>query len=262
VAVSSHAAGANGFVVGSGPHSGAAGGACLACHDQNRTTPPRTFVADFAATNCTHCHVTVGGTAFHDDPTSLGTLHASVADFTSKVTSLGLSAACLSCHADGASAAPANHEQLFPRAAGTAHAGIGCSDCHGSGARDDLTSLQCAACHNAIAGFSTKHAPIGTTAILNLYSAHQLTGTVPLTSPNCLKCHADSQVNRIATHPGGDTGFGRSEHRPAGCISCHATTRPASEKPYPAVDFTFPTPPTRTGTASCYNSCHVAINNN
>jgi hypothetical protein len=45
-------------------------------------------------------------------------------------------------------------------------------------------------------------------------------------------------------------------------LALGAITRSASAKPYPAVDFNFPSPPTRTGTASCYNSCHVAINNN
>ena len=263
VAVASHATGAGGFTVGTGVHSGTAGGACLSCHDQNRTTAPRTFVADFKVTTCVGCHVTVGGTAFHDDQAALATLHAAVPDFTTTVTAKGsLSAACLSCHADGGAGAPANHELLFPRGTGTKHAGIACASCHGTGLRNDLTSLQCATCHNAIAGFSTRHNPVGGIAILNLYAGHVLTGTVPLTSPNCLKCHADSQVDRVAAHSRSDSGYGRVDHYPAGCISCHATTRPASQKPYPAVNFTFPSPPSRTGTASCATSCHNAIPNN
>ena len=262
VAVATHATGARGFIVGAGAHAGTAGGACLACHVQNKTTAPRTFVADFKVTTCVGCHVTVGGTAFHDDQASLTTLHAAVPAFTSTVTSLGLSAACLSCHADGGVGAPANHELLFPRGIGTKHAGIACAQCHGAGVRTDLTSLQCATCHDAIAGFGTRHGPVGGIAILNLYTGHALSGAVPLTSPNCLKCHADSQVNRIASHGRGDSGYGRVDHYPAGCISCHATTRPSSEKPYPAVNFTFPSPPTRTGSASCATSCHNAIPNN
>lgn len=260
VAVSAHAAGAKGFTVGTGTHSGVAGGACLTCHPQNQTTPPRTFVADFSVTTCVGCHVTVGGTgtAFHDDATTLGTLHTAVAAFNVLWTGPQLSAACLTCHADG-SGAPANHEQLFPRAAGTKHAGIGCAQCHGTGLKTDLTALACDSCHNAMTGFSTKHAAIGGIAILNLYAAHVLTGTVPLTSANCVKCHADSQVNRIASHTTSDSGYGRIDHFPAGCISCHATMR--VDKPYPAVDFIIPSP-SRTGTASCFNSCHVAINNN
>ncbi len=263
VKVTAHAAGANGFIVGAGVHSGPAGGACLACHAQDKTTPPRTFVADFKVTTCIGCHtVKVGGVAFHDDQDgSLTTLHATAPTFASTVTSLGLSAACRSCHTDGGAGAPANHELLFPRAAGTRHAGLSCVQCHGTGLRTDLTSLQCAACHNGIAGFVGKHDPIVGKAILNLYVGHLPSGTVPLTSPNCLKCHADSQVNRIASHTIGDSGYGRLDHYPAGCISCHATTRPASQKPYPAVDFTFPSPPTRTGTASCATSCHSAIPN-
>jgi hypothetical protein len=255
VAVSAHAAGAGGFIVGSGVHSGAAGGACLTCHAQNRTTVPRTFVADFSVSTCIACHVTVGGstTAYHDDATSLGTLHASVSTFTTTVSSLGLSAACLSCHADGAGGAPANHELLFPRGTGTKHAGISCAQCHGTGLKTDLTALACDSCHGAIAGFSTKHAAIGGVSILNLYVGHALAGTVPLTSPNCVKCHSDSQVDRIASHPSSGSGPSRSEHAPAGCLSCHAT--PRSDKPYPAIDFTQPSPAS-TSTPSCATSCH------
>ncbi len=66
VTVTGHSAGP-GFPIGVGVHAGAAGGACLACHPQNRTTPPRTFVADFKVTTCVGCHVTVGGSAFHDE---------------------------------------------------------------------------------------------------------------------------------------------------------------------------------------------------
>lgn len=267
VRVAAHATGASGFTVGSGAHAGAAGGACLTCHDQNKTTPPRTFVADFTATNCVGCHDVVVGAvagvnAIHGSAASLAPLHTSVAGFNALWAGPQLSASCLVCHKDGASGAPANHELLFPRASGTKHAGLSCAQCHGTGVRTDLAALQCATCHNAIAGFSTRHGPVGGIAILNLYAGHALTGTVPLTSPNCLKCHADSQVNRIASHPRGDSGYGRVDHYPAGCISCHATTRPASEKPYPAVNFTFPSPPSRTSTASCATSCHNAIPNN
>jgi hypothetical protein len=253
VAVSAHATGAKGFTVGSGVHAGAAGGACLTCHPQNRTTPHRAFVADFAVTSCVACHVAVGGTAFHDNQASLTTLHASVASFTGTVTTLGLSAACLSCHADGGAGAPADHEQVFPRAAGTKHAGLGCVQCHGTGLKTDLTALACASCHNAIAGFTTKHAAIGGVSILNLYTGYVLTGTVPLTSPSCLKCHSDSQVDRVSSHPTDGSGPSRSEHARAGCLSCHQTSR--ADKPYPAIDFSQPASP-RTSTPSCATSCH------
>jgi hypothetical protein len=265
VAVSAHAAGANGFTVGTGVHAGPTGGACLACHDQNRATPPRTFVADFTATNCVHCHVTVGGTAFHDDPTSLGTLHASVADFTSKVTSMGLSAACLSCHADGAGGLPANHP--FPAGAGTAHAGIACSACHTNPAdRTDLAALACASCHAGLTTPPTLAAAhaitgYGITTYLTAATAGGTTTTVQINmadSRSCLRCHADSQVDRVAAHTTSNSGFGTGRHRPAGCLTCHSRTR--ADKTYGA-DFgeakgTAGPPPT-----GCY-VCHASGSGN
>ncbi len=81
------------------------------------------------------------------------------------MTAQGLSAACLACHADGGAGAPANHEQLFPRAAGTKHAGIGCAQCHTNPAdRKDLSALACASCH---AGLTTPP---------TLAAAHSITG--------------------------------------------------------------------------------------
>jgi hypothetical protein len=250
-----------------GPAAGQASADCNGCHYDKAAAAPS---ATFRVYTCTRCHVLLGNGTFHDDPQAVvQAWHeaAGVNDFAATVAAANvvgvapIDAACRSCHPDGTGAAPSNHEQLFPRAAGTAHQGIGCAQCHGTGLKTDLDSLQCAGCHNAIAGFGTKHAAIGGIAILNLYTNHVLTGTVPLTSPNCLKCHADSQVDRIASHTTREEGFGRSEHRPAGCISCHATTRPASEKPYPAVNFTWPSGPSRSS-SGCATSCHNAVGNN
>jgi hypothetical protein len=234
VAVSAHAAGARGFTVGTGKHSGAAGGACLTCHPQNQTTPPRTFVADFSVTTCVGCHVTVGGTTtvFHDDAVTLGTLHTAVAAFNVLWTGSQLSAACLTCHADGSGGAPANHEQLFPRAAGTKHAPIGCAQCHGTGLKTDLNAMACASCHLARdTALPTKHGTVGGVAILTVHNGSPLT----MTSPDCLRCHADSQVNRVNTHTTDDSGFSRPEHNDAGCVTCHSSLR--TDKPYPATNW-------------------------
>ena len=236
VAVSAHATGANGFVVGTGAHSGATGGACLVCHAQLKAAP-KAFVADFASTNCVACHVTVGGSAFHDDVATLTTLHAAVPTFASTVTTLGLSAACLSCHADGAAGLPANHP--FPAGPGTAHAGMACSKCHTNPAdRRDLTAFACASCHagltttptlaqaHAITGYTITTYQTATTA-----GGTRTTVTINMSdSQSCLECHADGQVDRVATHPGGDSGFGTSRHRSAGCLTCHSTMR--TDKPY------------------------------
>jgi hypothetical protein len=243
VAVSAHAAGAKGFVVGTGLHAGATGGACLTCHDQSKVTPPRTFVADFSKTTCVACHVAVGGTTtvFHDDAT-LGTLHTSVAEFTTTVATLGLSAACLSCHADGAGGAPANHEQLFPRAAGTPHAGIGCAECHGTGLKTDLTLMACSTCHQGDATFANAHvAPLNHTStgqdrftLLNMTS-----------SAVCLRCHAPSTIDpahpilpiTVAAHSKGESSINTGKHKNVGCVDCHNTSISVGGA-YPAQDFT------------------------
>jgi len=153
-----------------------------------------------------------------------------VTTYASTVASKGLSAACLYCHADGAGAAPANHPSLFPIAAGTKHAGIACASCHTNQAnRKDLTALACATCHAALPGKKTMtqaHTITGYT-ISSYQTATTAGGTrttvnVDLSKPaGCLKCHGDSQVFRVASHPGGDSGFGESRHRTAGCLTCH-----------------------------------------
>jgi len=241
VTVAGHATAAHGFTIGSGAHAGAAGGSCLTCHPTNRgastAAPHWEYARDWKQVTCTGCHVAVsGGRAQHDDQgltagqVSLATLHVGAASYASTVASKGLSAACLYCHADGAGGAPANHPQLFPIAPGTKHAGITCADCHTNPAnRKDLTALACASCHAALPGRKTMAQAHTITGyrISGYYTATTAGGTetlvnIDLTKPaGCLKCHADSQVNRVATHPGGDSGFGERDHMTAGCLTCH-----------------------------------------
>jgi predicted CXXCH cytochrome family protein len=228
------------FVVESGKHAGAAGGKCLACHPQNRAAP-KAFAADWKATTCVGCHVQVGGTAWHDDnPPGLATLHAGVTDYATKVGSMGLSAACLSCHPDGAGGAPANHPQLFPVQAGTKHAGIGCSQCHLAGAdKKNPANLLCEQCHRVTIGASLEYVAAhnvgGYGIAVTKANENAPAVPVPMTSPNCVKCHADSQVDRAASHPGGEDAFGTGEHRLAGCLTCHTQQR--ADKPYPATNW-------------------------
>jgi predicted CXXCH cytochrome family protein len=246
VRVSVHAASAGGFIVGTGKHAGTAGGACLTCHDQNKTTPPRTFVADFTSTNCVGCHDVVVGSAggvnaIHGSASSLAPLHTSVADFNALWTGPQLSAHCVICHSDGSAsgAAPANHEQLFPRGPTTSHAGISCSSCHTNAAnKKDLTAFACAACHAGITTPKTltaAHAITGytITSYLTATTAGGTKTTVPINmadSRSCLKCHADGQVDRITSHPSGNSSFGTREHRTAGCLTCHSKLR--TDKPW------------------------------
>jgi predicted CXXCH cytochrome family protein len=253
VRVTAHAAGAKGFIVGAGVHSGLTGGACLTCHAQNKTTVPRTFVADFTVTTCVGCHVTVGGTAQHDNSDgTLTTLHASVPTFTSTVASLGLSAACLSCHADGGAGAPSNHELLFPRGAGTKHAGLGCVQCHGVGVKTDLTALACYTCHVTNAASATP--PLNVATFNNSHAAplnHTSTGKNTFTLLNmasgatCLRCHAPSTINplnpimpvTLATHSTGESSMNSAKHKNVGCVDCHNSTLTVQAN-YPAQDFT------------------------
>jgi predicted CXXCH cytochrome family protein len=260
VRVAAHATSANGFIVGTGKHSGPTGGACLSCHDQNKTTAPRTFVADFKATNCVGCHdvvVGVSGTtnALHGDQATLALLHTSVTDFASTITAKGsLSAACLFCHSDGAGGAPSNHELLFPRLAGTKHAGLSCAQCHGSGAKNIIANQQCVACHVTgplpppltAALFNTAHA-----APLNHTSTGQNSFTLlDMTSPaTCIRCHAPSTINPAsalvpitqAAHSKGESGNNTGKHKNVGCLDCHGGLRTVggpTPPTYQAGDFT------------------------
>ncbi|MBK9519506.1 MAG: hypothetical protein IPO09_19665 [Anaeromyxobacter sp.] len=273
VTVKSHATAAKGFVVGAGSHSGTKGGTCLTCHPTNRlatvAAPHWEYARDFKQVTCVGCHVAVGGgKAQHDDQgltagqVSLATLHAGVTTYATTVAARGLSAACLYCHADGAGGAPANHPQLFPIGAGTKHAGLGCSECHTSANRKDVTALACKTCHDTKTGFSTKHNPVlvggRSTSILALCTPNGTDNppcpSQPLTLAGCLKCHADSQLYRVSSHPGGDSGFGTGEHRSAGCLTCHSRLR--TDKPWgtnfkEAKGSLTPTP---TGCYTCHRS--------
>jgi len=277
VTVAGHGVAASGFTIGTGAHAGAAGGACLTCHPTNRassTTPPHwDYARDFKQVSCTGCHVAVaGGAAWHDDKPvagdgkgTLASIHSAASGFATTVTRLGLSAACVSCHPDGAGGAPAIHPQRFPIAAGTRHAGIACGACHTNPAnRKDLTAFACYTCHSALPATATRkawsaaHAITGY-AITSYQTATAAGGTrstvnVVMTGPaGCLRCHADSQVNRVATHPGGDSGFGQGQHRTAGCFTCHWRLR--TDKPWGANFGSAtgaPAPP-----SSCY-VCHAS----
>ena len=267
------------FPIGTGAHSGPAGGACLACHPALRPAP-KTFAADFNQPDCTHCHVqTTAG--FHDDPTGLTSFHASrgVANFQFGTT------ACLQCHPNGAGAgAPLYHAQLFPIDAASKHAAVTCTACHGTN-RSDVTQLKCASCHadpTQSPKFPTQHNPVGITVTVNTPTGPiTVPGTVVIeiwtdpnaiptctpvalptfTSVDCLKCHAQSHVDPAQGHPQADSSFQQDSHQRAGCLTCHlATTQvTAAVTPpptgYTAIDFTQPNPPSRTASPGCY-TCH------
>ncbi len=212
------------------PHDPTAPGtavSCYACHPGN----------SFAQFDCTTCH-----TAAATDP-----VHASVGGYTHD------SAACYQCHPTGSRAAPADHDtRLFPRGAGSKHAGIACTACHTDLSRaTDPASFACASCHGGIAGFAGKHDGVGGVTILTVRTSCTTATTLPLTSPSCLLCHADSQVDRVSGHPAGDTAFGKGPHMTAGCLTCHVAMR--SDKPFGA-DFNKPGASQGSpGCATCHN---------
>ena len=163
----------------------------------------------FAKFDCLGCHTPAATTPFH----------AGVPGY------LPDSQACLTCHPDGRSPAPANHPLFFPIDAGSAHAAVSCRQCHTDLANPVPANFACATCHAAIdSTLATKHT--GASIPVKDFSA---------TPEMCLKCHADSQVNLGASHPGGDgTPSQNSDHRRAGCTTCHVDMR--TDKPF-GIDF-------------------------
>jgi len=196
--------------------------ACVQCHSAFRADKP--WGADFSAYSCVGCH----------DQTTTDAGHSGLSGY------VYASSNCFGCHPTG-SAAPANHTPaFFPIGAGTAHASVTCLQCHLDLTKaTDPTQFACDTCHAGIAGFSTKHNPVPlgsrTVTILVTRTGQNDPGTaVPLTSPNCLRCHADSQVDRVASHPTGESALGNGNHAGAGCLTCHSTAR--TDKSY-GIDF-------------------------
>ncbi len=172
-----------------------------------------------AAVSCESCHPGTTFTEFdcvtcHTGP-STDPIHSGVGDYTH--TSVG----CYACHPDGSTAAPANHDTaFFPRGAGSAHAGVSCSQCHTDRSHpDDPANFACASCHGGLAGFATAHAQVAGVG-----------GSTP--SAQCLACHGDSQVDPVSDHAF-TIALGSEAHDTA-CLQCHTSWR--TDKPF-AADF-------------------------
>lgn len=196
---------------------------CLQCHTRLRTDKP--WAVDFAAFECVTCHA-------HADQAAVTTAHTGVTGFAYQ------SADCFRCHPDG-TGAPANHTpSFFPIGAGTRHAGVACRQCHTDLTRpNDPANFACASCHLASVtdpSFAAKHtSPASGVAILTVHTSESGTSApLSLTSVNCLRCHADGQVDLVSAHPTDERGFGKGEHRSAGCVTCHSTYR--TDKPFGA----------------------------
>jgi hypothetical protein len=187
------------FPLAGTPHDPTAAGTtvtCNACH-------PGTTFAQF---DCITCH-----TGAKTDP-----LHAGVGGYT--YTSAG----CYSCHPNGSVAPPPDHDtKFFPRGTGSAHASVYCSQCHTDLTQaSNPTNFACATCHAGLSGFTTAHAAV--------------TGVnASTTSAQCLECHGDSQVDKVASHTKFPIAAGSSTHDTV-CLQCHTSLR--GDKPF-AADF-------------------------
>jgi hypothetical protein len=180
------------------PSGPASATSCEGCH-------PGTSFKQFL---CTGCHTAALTDPIHASSLAPGYVPGAVT-----------SADCYRCHPDGAGIAPATHGLKFP--IGTAAHPAVCRMCHTDPAsRGDVTRLACVTCHEAQAGFATAHSQVRDYP-------------VAVTAPWCLRCHADGQVDRIASHGrqavaggkqgGGGPGDGNHDTR---CFTCHSMVPP------------------------------------
>lgn len=187
--------------------------ACSDCHGPTRA------VADL---RCITCHT-------HDQATT-DAAHASVSGYAYA------SPSCYGCHKDGTAGLPPDHDTAKFPITGTKHATVGCSQCHG--ATKAVADVTCVPCHAQ---------PATDSAHVNVQKLVEGIQNYQYASPACLRCHADGQVNTIASHPRNDSGLGK--HQPW-CINCHDLMR--TDKPWGA-DFS------RTDQTNC-DACHTARN--
>jgi hypothetical protein len=165
----------------------------------------------FLEFSCIGCHT--HDQAVTDPP------HASVAGYSYGPTT------CYACHPNG-KAQDVDHAKIFPIAAGTKHQGIDCRRCHVD--PTNRAVLGCGVCH----------------ASGPMSSAHGNVADYAFDSTACIRCHGDSQVNRVADHlPFGVAAGYRHYLQP--CLSCHPNIR--ADKAF-AADFSV-------GAASCAQ-CH------
>jgi hypothetical protein len=150
----------------------------------------------FSRFDCVHCHE-----GDHTDPVVLGSKHANVASF--QFTS----EACYRCHRNGVGI---DHVAFFPIDQAP-HAGLGCAGCHLDPA-DRKRVEGCTTCHSHDA------APTGT--------AHAAVPDYQFTAALCLRCHAESQVTRLAAHASFPiTSGARHGGARAACLTCHPFLR-------------------------------------
>src|SRR5882724_7511222 len=215
---------------------------CLTCHGTIRTDKP--WAADFKQQACSGCH--------SEAIDQVVSRHALL-----QITAVPAdTASCLSCHPNGEPAMNFNHV-FFPVALGDVHAlgadavhlpgAISCKSCHTTGAS---TSVDCTVCHGP-ADQNTRHSGLVGPEPANATPLWSGTGAAPGgESANCLLCHANGALQRVATHaqttaqPAGFSIAGGNHFQ--SCEQCHTATKTDPRLTNPQLDF---------AVASCAN-CH------
>lgn len=197
------------------PHDPTAPGSTVSCDDCHPSTTFREY-------DCTGCHL-----ASITDP-----YHAGVTSYPAAGTAT--SADCYGCHPQGTGVMTPEQHALYFTMGTHSHPAV-CTQCHSDPTRRaDLSTLRCVTCHESTptstgAAFGTAHARV------NDYRS-------TMTSDWCIRCHADDQVDRIATHgaypdPTGymagsaGPGLPSGKHTNAACLDCHTMVPPAFPNP-------------------------------
>ncbi|HYX90868.1 MAG TPA: hypothetical protein VE782_04860, partial [Myxococcaceae bacterium] len=205
------------------PHYAYANASCYQCHPQAQKVGlidhapffPIAPGAKHAGLSCSSCHPVAGDwkrfeciTCHTHDPTTTNAIHVAVPNYAYA------SASCYMCHPQAQKDGLFDHSPFFPIATGTKHAGASCADCHADPA--NRKNVTCAgACHE-----STTTAP-----------HHTEVGGYEYSSPLCMRCHVDAQVNRVAQHTIFNIAAGAKHYRKS-CLACHPATR--TDKPWGA----------------------------
>jgi len=191
---------------------------CNDCHVTGVTNP-----TSFKQFTCTGCHLGTHSRAstdpWHSSP--------AVPDYAWD------SAGCFRCHPQGQ--AFTRHGLFFPVGGGTKHNRV-CSDCHATdpALRKVVSSLKCVGCHTGTLfpppSLAARHSAV----------KDYLAATVG--PADCLRCHDDGQVDRVATHgrlpgPGtfGTAGPADGDHGAVACLICHNMVPPSFGGPQPGI---------------------------
>jgi len=138
-------------------------------------------------------------------------IHASVPRYTYSDTS------CYDCHPNSEPNG-LDHSKIFPIAPGDLHGAVACRDCHIDPTNRSV--LGCGDCHPSA----------------QMQPAHGSVGGYAFDMLLCIRCHGDSQVDRVAAHLPFAISSGR-KHYLKECLTCHPAFR--ADKAF-AADFALP----------------------